>query len=116
VRARDVGSWTPAKRDWILSINPEPEVKGAKKIYLGPYSATGDHVPGVLYCPVEDDGELITGDNGKIPVIIYSHQYAYSTGFVKGHDRGGRWETRQLFESLIKRGFAVMAIDMYGFG
>ena len=116
VRAKDVGSWTPPKRDWIYSINPEPEVRGAEKIYLGPYSATGDHVPAVLYCPADKSGEFITQKNGKMPVIIYLHQYAYSTGFVKGHDRGGRKETRDLFESLVKRGFAVMAIDMYGFG
>ncbi|PRD48109.1 alpha/beta fold hydrolase [Sphingobacterium haloxyli] len=116
VRAANVGTWNNPRRDWIEKINPVPVVKGAKEIYLGPYSATGDHVPGVLYCPTDEDGVLKTRSNGKLPVIVYSHQYAHSTGFVKGYDKTGSRGTKELFESLVKRGFAVLAIDMYGFG
>lgn len=115
-RAADVGSWNPPIRDWIEKINPVPVVKGAKEIYLGPYSAMGDHVSGVLYCPVDKSETLKTKPNAKLPVIIYSHQYAHSTGFSKGYDKDGRRGTKELFESLVKRGFAVLAIDMYGFG
>lgn len=115
-RAINVGSWNPPVRDWIEKINPVPTVKGAKEVYLGPYSAVGDHVSSVLYCPVNEYGNLKTKLDKKLPVIIYLHQYAHSTGFSKGYDKDGRRGTKELFESLVKRGFAVMAIDMYGFG
>src|SRR5690606_6920970 len=48
--------------------------------------------------------------------VVYSHQYAHSTGFSKGYDKDGRNGTADLFEELTKRGFAVLAIDMFGFG
>src|SRR5690606_30613723 len=116
VRAINVGEDQP-KEDWIESIDaPRPIVPGAKQIYIGPYTAIGDHVAGVLYCPADDNGNLKINGNDKLPVIIYSHQYAYSTGFSKGYDKDGRRGTTELFAALVKRGFAVLAIDMYGFG
>lgn len=116
VRAIDVGTWPRRQRDWIEETNPRPAVKGAKAIYLTPYAALGDGISGVLYCPSDDSGELKLHQNGKIPVVIYSHQYAHSTGFSKGYDKNGRKGTTELFEELVRNGFAVLAIDMYGFG
>lgn len=116
VRAAKVKAESSPRYDWIESIVPRPEVTGAKAIYLGPYTAIGDHIAGVLYCPVDQSGELDLPASGRFPVIIYSHQYAHSTGFSKGYNKDGRRGTALLFRELVKHGFAVLAIDMYGFG
>ncbi|WP_255501649.1 alpha/beta fold hydrolase [Olivibacter sp. SDN3] len=116
LKAVNVGAWDNPRQDWIEKINPRPKVKGAKAIYLGPYTAIGDHIGGVLYCPVDTSDQLKTRTNGKLPVIIYAHQYAHSTGFSKGYDKDGRAGTAELFQELTKMGFAVLAIDMFGFG
>ncbi len=115
-RATKVDAAESPRYDWIESIVPRPEVPGAKAIYLGPYTAIGDHIAGVLYCPEDQTGKLAFPAAGKFPVVIYSHQYAYSTGFSKGYDKDGKKGTTELFRELIKQGFAVLAIDMYGFG
>lgn len=111
VKAAQVGTWNSPKADWITNIVPRPVVKGAKMINLSPYSSIGEHIDGVLYCPADKKGHP-----EKLPVIIYSHQYAYSTGFSKGYDKDGRNGTADLFAELVSRGFAVLAIDLFGFG
>lgn len=116
VRAVNIGTWPRRQQDWIEGTNPRPEVRGAKAIYLTPYSAMGDGLSGVLYCPADPAGEINYPQSGKFPVIIYSHQYAHSTGFSKGYDKNGRKGTTELFQELVRSGFAVLAIDMYGFG
>jgi len=116
LRAAKVEVEDRPRYDWIESIVPRPKVAGAKAIYLGPYKAIGDHIAGVLYCPVDDSGELDLPASGRFPVIVYSHQYAHSTGFSKGYDKDGKKGTAGLFRELVKHGFAVLAIDMYGFG
>jgi len=116
VRAAKVEAEESPRYDWMESVVPRPKVPGARLIYLGPYKAIGDHISGVLYCPEGPDGELVLPVSGKFPLVIYCHQYAYSTGFSKGYDKDGRKGTAELFRELVKQGFAVLAIDMYGFG
>lgn len=99
----------PSRTDWIDRITGRPEVKGAEMIHLGPYKAIGDHLSGILYRPSSAASE-------KIPVIIYLHEYAYGHGFSKGHHvKGGKGNSR-LFQALVDAGFAVLAIDLFGFG
>lgn len=43
----------------------------------------------------------------KKPVVIYLHEYAYSTGFVKAGD---------IINRFVDAGFAVFAFDQIGFG
>lgn len=116
VRAVNAGSWPRPQHDWIEGTNPRPTVKGAREIYISPYAAIGDAISGVLYCPVDPSGELRLRANGKLPVVIYAHQYAHSSGFSKGYDKDGREGTTDLFNELVEKGFAVLAIDLYGFG
>ncbi|HEY0668421.1 MAG TPA: alpha/beta hydrolase, partial [Sphingobacteriaceae bacterium] len=71
---------------------------------------------GILYYPVDKAGNMKLQANGKLPVVVYSHQYAHSTGFTHGYDKHGRNGTIPLFKELISNGFAVLATDMYGFG
>jgi len=51
-------------------------------------------------------------------VVIYLHQYSYNHGFAKGYRlvSNGNPGNGPLFQSMIDKGFAVMAIDMCGFG
>jgi cephalosporin-C deacetylase-like acetyl esterase len=115
VKAANVGVADPSRRDWIDKTIGRPEVSGAKEIYLGPYTAMGDHVAGILYCPADKSGKINT-DKGKIPVVIYLHQYAHSTGYAKGYGKNGGMANKLLFQEMVKKGFAVLSIDMFGFG
>lgn len=116
VRAINVGTDSKIREDWIAKIIPRPTVDGSKMIHLTPYTALGEHIGAVLYCPADKDGKMQVPSGKKMPVVIYSHQYAYSTGFSKGYDQDGRNGNADLFKQLINRGFAVLAIDMVGFG
>jgi len=116
LKAAPVAESEPSRQDWIDNTIKRPVVPGAKAVYLGPYTAIGDHIGGMLYQPVDKNGKVRTRPNGKMPVVIYSHQYAHATGYAKGYDPRGKQGNVKLFQELINRGFAVLAIDMYGFG
>ena len=102
--------------DWIDNIIGRPVVKNASISHIGPYSAMGDHLRGILYTPVDQGGNKQLDSSGKMPVVIFLHQYAYINGFAKGYNnRGGRGNDK-LFQAIIDKGFAVLAFDMTGFG
>lgn len=97
-------------------ITGRPRVEGAEVVHLGPYDAPGDHLAASLYLPVDEQGNKRTPESGRIPVIIYLHQYAHAHGYALGYSaQGGRGNSR-IFQKLIDNGFAVMALDMIGFG
>ncbi|MFD2888472.1 alpha/beta fold hydrolase [Chitinophaga cymbidii] len=100
----------PSRQDWISSITGRPQVPGARIIHLTPYNSMGDHLSGMLYCPAD------TAAHKKMPVIIYLHQYAYAHGFAFGYNKDGGNGNSKLFRKLIEKGYAVLAIDMLGFG
>lgn len=104
--------------DWIDAITGRPVVKGAKVENIGPYTAMGDHLRGMLYCPADQSGYVNqTGPGGrKMPVVIYLHQYAYNHGFAVGYSATGWDGNARLFQTMIDKGIAVLAIDMAGFG
>ncbi len=95
--------------DWMDGFTGRPQVRGAKTIQLGPYTAMGGHLAGILYLPEKRDG--------KVSAVIYLHQYAQAHGFACGYNQegNGRGNT-ELFQSLIDRGMAVLAIDLFGCG
>lgn len=95
--------------DWMDGFTGRPAVSGAEIIQLGPYTAMGDHLAGMLYLPQKR--------SGKVPVVIYLHQYAYAHGFASGYNQEGNGKgNSDLFKALIDQGFAVLAIDLFGFG
>jgi pimeloyl-ACP methyl ester carboxylesterase len=102
--------------DWMDAITGRPVVKGAAAINLGPYSAMGDHLRGILYVPVDESGNKRLMSNGKMPVVSFLHQYAYGQGFAKGYNNRGGRRNEALFKSMTDKGFAVLAYDMIGFG
>lgn len=116
VKPHEVFPTSPSRVDWIDLITGRPRVNNAKVLNLGPYTAMGDHLPGNLYVPTNDKGATRTLANGKLPVVIFLHQYAYNHGYAYGyHEVGGRGNST-IFQKLTNAGFAVLAIDMFGFG
>ena len=114
VKATDIAPIKGA--DWIDAIIGRPVVKGAQAVNIGPYSAMGDHLRGILYVPVDQSGNKRLNPEGKMPVVIFLHQYAYINGFAKGYnDHGGRGNDK-LFQAMTDKGIAVLAFDMCGFG
>jgi dienelactone hydrolase len=107
VKPLETGPTLASRVDWMDRITGRPEVKRAKVIHIGPYTAMGDHLPGTLYYPLNKE---------KAPVVIYLHQYAYAHGYARGYSADGGRGNDELFQTLIDKGFAVMAFDMYGFG
>ncbi len=106
-----------SRHDWKDLITGRPELKQAKEIYIGPYTAMGDHMAGTLYCPVNKDGTTRTKEGERLPVIIYLHQYAYAHGYAYGYNmNGGSGGARRVLQNMVDKGFAVLAIDMFGFG
>lgn len=103
----------PQRIDWIEGVVQRPEVKRAKSLYFGPYTAPRDHLGVHLYYPENAD---LKAAGTKLPVIIYLHPYAYNTGFSAGHRAYQANLTAGLFQDFIDAGFAVMAFDMIGFG
>lgn len=97
-----------SKDDYISKFINRPQVKNGKKVNIGPYDAIGDYLYGSLYYPLDEHGEMQTRANGKIPVVIFLHEYSHPTGIDSG------WNS--LFEDLLWRGIAVFAMDMIGFG
>ena len=102
--------------DWMDNVTGRPIVKGASIYHLGPYSAFGDHLRGMLYYPVDPSGNKRLNAKGKLPVVIFLHQYAYNHGFAYGYTPYGYDGNDRLFQSLSDKGFAILAIDMVGFG
>ena len=112
------GKIVPGGSDWIDGITGRPKVNGAKYLNIAPYNAMGDHLRGILYYPVDQEDNRKVMSGGKMPVIIYLHQYAYNHGFAKGYRLVGNGNpgNAPLFQAMTDKGFAVLAIDMAGFG
>ncbi|MEX1241013.1 MAG: alpha/beta fold hydrolase [Cyclobacteriaceae bacterium] len=106
--------------DWIDNITGRPRVTNAIAQQIGPSfpvtNAMGDFLRGMLYHPVDKDGNKVVRSNGKMPVVIFLHQYAHSTGFAFGYDVFYRNGNARLFQALLDQGFAVLALDLFGFG
>jgi dienelactone hydrolase len=78
----------------------------------------GDGEAGVLFYPVDADGKPRAG---KWPVVIWLHPYAYAYGWsARSPWSSASWSNianqRPSFDSLVKRGIAVLAYDQIGFG
>jgi dienelactone hydrolase len=93
--------------DYLDEVIGEPKLPDhIKKMVIGPYHALGDDLWSSLYFPADSvvNNKVI----GKLPIVIFLHDFAYATGF---HRR-----SMPVIEQLTKRGFAVLAFDMVGFG
>ncbi len=101
--------YTFCKPDYLDAVIDKPEdFNMAATFHIGPYHAIGDYLHGNLYYPLNEDGKIPVNEDGVIPVAIYIHEYAYSTGYAR--------RSRQFIQSILNEGYAVLAMDMIGFG
>lgn len=92
--------------DYLEEVIGEPGLKGIAKMTIGPYSPLGDDLWANLYFPSR--GVRKNAVQGKLPLVIYLHKYAYATGYHR--------EGAHSIRYLTDHGFAVLALDMMGFG
>ena len=98
---RKPGGPTVTTDSWIADIYKRPlKSPGMRSVQI-PF---GDELIADLYYSDASDG----ASPRKWPVVLWLHPYAYATGYSR--------YARSSFESLVKRGFAVMAFDQIGFG
>jgi len=91
---------------WILGDQPA----GVTNFGPGNFKVKGVGEKSFLYYPKKKVEEL---KNGKLPVVIYLHEYDFNQGFSSmAFDH----EIQSFFEKMVEQGFAVFAYDMIGFG
>jgi cephalosporin-C deacetylase-like acetyl esterase len=99
------------RQDYVNRFLPRPEVSNGQVRYIAPYRSLGDYLHGAFYYPVDDEGEMVTGENDKLPVVIYLHRYS-NTGYDSRYETG----LDDFFEDILSKGSAVLAMDMIGYG
>lgn len=99
------------RQDYVNSFLNRPRVSNGRVRHIAPYNALGDYLYADLYYPTDEEGEMVTGENGKLPVVVYLHKYS-NTGYDSGSDTG----LNSLFEDILSRGMAVLAMDLIGYG
>jgi cephalosporin-C deacetylase-like acetyl esterase len=93
--------------DYLEEVIGEPSLPDdIKKMTIGPYTPLGDDLWANIYFPASS----VVKDSvvGRLPLVIYLHEYSYATGY---HRR-----SMSFIRDLTKQGFAVLALDMMGFG
>lgn len=88
--------------DFLGDVIQRELIANGKTLAIGPYNALRDYQFAYLHIPDSID------QNAKIPVVIFIHEYAYGTGF-------GR-RSASYIQRYLKAGFAVVRMDMIGFG
>jgi hypothetical protein len=92
--------------DYLEEVIEEPGLRNVKKMPIGPYSALGDDLWGNIYFPA---GSIVKDSvSGKLPLVIYLHKHSYATGYHR--------EGASIIRHFTEQGFAVLALDMMGFG
>jgi len=77
------------------------------RMAITPYKEFGDYLYGYLYYPKDSAGNIKAG---KLPALIYQHEYDYSKGFSSYHN------IQSFFEGMTDLGYVVFSYDMIGFG
>ncbi len=77
------------------------------RMAITPYKEFGDYLYGYIYYPKDQGGNI---KSGKLPAVIYQHEYDYSKGLSSYHD------LQSFFEGLTDLGYVVLSYDLIGFG
>ncbi len=100
--------------DWALGEEPPSVGPGQQTDYMWDvvgYPRTGSNVKstsllfGQLFTLTNEAGKAES--SGKLPVVIYLHEYAYSMGYAR---------SGEFINQLVNAGFAVFSFDQIGFG
>ena len=101
----------PASREhWLLAPFDNPLMRTFGRPLTRPgmgWAALpfGDGLKADLYYPQDANGQP---KPGKLPLVVWLHSHSYATGYSR--------YAGPPFESLTRRGFAVLAFDQLGFG
>ena len=116
---RKIEDWEKKEKDilervkWMMGEEPSSLGPGIQPDYMGEVvgapkvdSNVGskDISFGKLYYPINSSGKPIKKD---LPVIVYLHEYSYSTGYAK---------LENIIKQFTENGFAVYTFDQIGFG
>lgn len=110
------------KIDWALGSEPAQVPFAAKSpkhilvsagwmelLYGRPLkSSVMNSVPVAFGVDLKADLYVPAKAEGKLPLVIWLHPFSYSTGYSR--------YAKAPFEELARRGYAVLAFDMIGFG
>jgi dienelactone hydrolase len=93
------------------SVIIRPEATPQMRVMpISPYNGFGEMLFGYLYCPADRIDKEGRPTGGKLPVVVYLHEYDYAKGFSSDHNIDA------VFRSIVQRGYAVFSYDMLGFG
>jgi cephalosporin-C deacetylase-like acetyl esterase len=92
--------------DYLARVIGRPKSGGSVRrmvfgMLFGADNGFGDYLEGNLYYPAD-------ANKGKLPVIIWLHEYSYPTGF-------GR-RSEDVINKFVEKGFGVFLFDQIGFG
>jgi dienelactone hydrolase len=97
-----------AGEDYFGTVLKRPMVTPRMgRMAITPYKEFGDYLYGYVYYPKDKDGKMKAG---KLPAMIYQHEYDYSKGLSSYHD------LQSFFEGMTDLGYVVFSYDMIGFG
>ncbi|WP_236979487.1 alpha/beta fold hydrolase [Membranihabitans maritimus] len=102
-------SWEKRKTedDYLGDVIGQHRWEGMQKMLIRPYNSIGDYLWANLYLP--EKVEIINHSiQGKYPLVIFLHEYAYPSGYRK--------KLTPLLQQLTRQGFAVITFDQIGFG
>lgn len=97
-----------AGEDYFGTVLKRPIVTSRMgRMAVTPYKEFGDYLYGYIYYPKDKAGNIKAG---KLPALIYQHEYDYSKGFSSYHN------IQSFFEGMTDLGYVVFSYDMIGFG
>lgn len=97
-----------AGEDYFGTVLKRPNVTPRMgRMAVTPYKEFGDYLYSYIYYPKDKAGNIKAG---KLPALIYQHEYDYSKGFSSYHD------VQSFFEGMTDLGYVVFSYDMIGFG
>jgi len=102
--------------DYLAKVIGRPKSGGSvgRKVFgmlFGQDLGFGDHLEGNLYYPADLSSAALAKEDankGRMPVIIWLHEYSYQTGF--GH------RSEDVINKFIENGYGVFLFDQIGFG
>jgi len=95
--------------DHLARTIGRPRAGGSvRRMVMGADNGFGDYLEGNLYYPAAATGKPFDVAQGRLPVIIWLHEYSYPTGL-------GR-RSEDVINKFVEKGCGVFLFDQIGFG